>query len=204
MNCNEFRNIVADLFDKDVDPQIKAECEKHIRQCSECREYYEDLLMAAERLRPKQTFVSSDNNQPRITRRWSRVAAIFVGMIILSGIAFAAIHLIRQQTQEEPSTVMETNSQPSTLNSQLTTSTSPVRFEDVRLDSILDIVSTHYGKAVHFDNNKAKAMKFIMTWEPDAPLANFIDVLNMFDGLQLTLEGDTIFVATQEEKEEMQ
>lgn len=201
MNCNEFRNIVADLFDKDVDPQIKAECEKHIRQCSECREYYEGLLMAAECLRPKQTFVSSDNNQPRITRRWSRVAAIFVGMIILSGIAFAAIHLMKHQALEKCTTVVETNSQPSTIDSQIT---SPVRFEDVRLDSILDIVSTHYGKAVHFDNNKAKAMKFIMTWEPDSPLANFIDVLNMFDGLQLTLEGDTIFVATQEEKEEVQ
>ena len=201
MNCNEFRNIVADLFDKDVDPQIKAECEKHIRQCSECREYYEDLLMAAERLRPKQTFVSSDNNQPRITRRWSRVAAIFVGMIILSGIAFAAIHLMKHQASEKCTTVVETNSQPSTIDSQIT---SPVRFEDVRLDSILAIVSTYYGKAVHFDNNKAKAMKFIMTWEPDSPLANFIDVLNMFDGLQLTLEGDTIFVATQEEKEEVQ
>ncbi|MBO7129112.1 MAG: zf-HC2 domain-containing protein, partial [Prevotella sp.] len=43
MDCKEFRNIVADLFDKDVDPQIKTECEKHISQCADCRAYYEDL-----------------------------------------------------------------------------------------------------------------------------------------------------------------
>lgn len=201
MNCNEFRNIVADLFDKDVAPQIKTECEKHISQCPECREYYDDLQMAAERLRPKQSIVGSGNNNHCVARRWLRVAAMFVGMMILFGIMFAAVHLMKHQESEVSTTFVKTNSHPSTIDSQIT---APVRFEDVRLDSILAIVSARYDKAVLFNNNKAKAMKFIITWEPNAPLASFIDALNMFDGLQLTLESDTIIVATQEEKEELQ
>ena len=46
-------------------------------------------------------------------------------------------------------------------------------------------------------------MKFIMTWMPDSSLTKFIDGLNMFDRLQLTLSEDTIFVEIQEGKEDM-
>ena len=78
----------------------------------------------------------------------------------------------------------------------------PVRFEDVRLDSILSVVSAHYTKAVSFSDDEVKAMKFILTWQPDAPLDDFIDGMNMFDGLQLTLQRDTIFVEAQEVTED--
>ena len=37
-------------------------------------------------------------------------------------------------------------------------------------------------------------MKLMMTWQPDAPLADFLDRLNAFDGLSLRMENDTIFV----------
>lgn len=39
-------------------------------------------------------------------------------------------------------------------------------------------------------------MKLIMTWQSDAPLGDFLDRLNAFDGLSLRLQGDTIFVET--------
>ena len=37
-------------------------------------------------------------------------------------------------------------------------------------------------------------MKLITTWNPADSLAAFIDHLNMFDYLHLTLQDDTIFV----------
>jgi hypothetical protein len=198
MDCKEFKKIVVDLFDKDVDPQIKAECEKHINQCAECKEYYELLLTTTELLRPKHSPVSSANNKRQSSRHWLRVAAMFVGVIILSGIAFATIHLLSQRPTEENVQKVESNLQLSNSHSQLS---SPVRFDDVSLDSILTVVSAYYGKTVHFLNNEAKAMKFIMTWKPDAPLGDFIEGLNMFDGLRLSLQQDTIFVETTEGKE---
>ena len=44
-------------------------------------------------------------------------------------------------------------------------------------------------------------MKLMMTWQPDAPLADFLDRLNAFDGLSLRVENDTIFVMQTSEEE---
>ena len=116
MDCKEFRNVVADLFDKDVRPQIKAECEKHISQCAECRAYYEDLLSTTELLRPKHSPVSKSerikpNDSPTtllpsgqaqaehsslftLNSSLYKIAASFIGIIMLSGIAVAAYRAI--------------------------------------------------------------------------------------------------------------
>jgi len=76
-----------------------------------------------------------------------------------------------------------------------------IRFDDVRLDSILTVVSAHYGKAVSFRNEEPRAMKLITTWNPDDPLTAFIDHLNMFDYIHLTLQNDTIFVEQTSEED---
>ena len=213
MDCNDFRNMVCDLFDKDVDPHIKAECEKHIGRCAECRKYYEDMQTAAELLRPRHSPVagskdgqdSGENNVAALPAKsrlhvsrvlFRRVAAVFAGIVLLSGIAFAAIHILKPQGHKVQSPMV--NDQRSTVNSL---SSDSVRFEDVRLDSILIIVSAHYDKAVLFRSDEARNMKFFLTWEPDKPLADFIAGMNMFDGLQLTLQSDTIFVEAIEEED---
>ena len=197
MDCKEFRNNVADLFDREVDPQIKAECENHMSHCAECKEYYDDLQTVAQLLRPLHSPVGKASHASRSSRRLLKIAAMFAGVILLSGIAYAAIHLIMRPTaDDQPSMV---NGQRSMVNVQ---SPDPVRFEYVRLDSILSVVSAHYTKAVSFSDDEVKAMKFILTWKPDAPLSDFIDGMNMFDGLQLTLQRDTIFVEAQEVTED--
>ena len=78
----------------------------------------------------------------------------------------------------------------------------PVAFDNVPLDSILAVVSAHYGKAVSFRNADLRGMKLIMTWQPDASLADFLDRLNAFDGLRLSLQSDTIVVEEESTDEE--
>lgn len=125
-----------------------------------------------------------------------RIAAVFLGAVLFCGLAWAIIpHIISSHTDSP---------QPAQVSTPLPRSggeESSVRFDDVRLDSILTVVSAHYGKAVSFRDEEAKGMKFIMTWDPDMPLSDFIDGLNLFDGLSLTLQRDTIFVETTEDKE---
>ncbi len=120
-----------------------------------------------------------------------KIAAVFIGVLLLSGIAFAAFHFARQSQPTAEGSVTEVKPQLSTLNSQLPSS---LRFDDVRLDSILTVVAAHYNKAVSFRDEEPRSMKFITTWNPDKPLQTFIDHLNMFDYLRLTLQHDTIFV----------
>ena len=125
-----------------------------------------------------------------------RIAAVFLGAVMLCGLAWAIIpHIISPHTDSPQS------AQVTTPLLQKSGDGSSVRFDDVRLDSILTVVSAHYGKAVSFRDEEAKGMKFIMTWDPDRPLSDFIDGLNLFDGLSLTLQRDTIFVETTEDKE---
>ena len=45
-------------------------------------------------------------------------------------------------------------------------------------------------------------MKFIMTWKPDSSLTSFLDLINMFDGLHLSVRRDTIFVETKDVEED--
>ena len=76
-----------------------------------------------------------------------------------------------------------------------------VRFVDIRLDSMLSIVGNHYGREVCFRDDASRAMKLITKWNPADSLAAFIEHLNMFDYLHLTLEGDTIFVESANDEE---
>ena len=230
MDCKEFKNIVCDLFDKEVDPQVKAQCDEHLSHCAECSGYYDQMLATTELLRPKHSPVNSSQERLKIrplSKGESRVrgggvsnliphrglraatssnlkpirlriAAMFAGVLLLSGIAFATIYFVNNSNLKPQTSNLKPESSPQggTGGGQ------SVRFEEVRLDSILGVVSAHYSKAVSFDSDEAKGLKFIIEWEPDAPLADFIDELNMFDGLQLTLQRDTIFVELQEEKED--
>ncbi|MBP5628815.1 MAG: hypothetical protein J6X27_03110 [Bacteroidaceae bacterium] len=206
MDCEEFKNIVCDLFDKEVDPQVKAQCDEHLSHCAECSEYYDQMLATTELLRPKHspvpdragTYDKTVNSKLSNSKYvWLRIAAMFAGVLLLSGIAFATIYFVKSKESRVESNIrLESSPQGGTGGGQ------SIRFEEVRLDSILGVVSAHYSKAVSFDSDEAKGLKFIIEWEPDAPLADFIEGINMFDGLQLTLRRDTIFVELQEEKED--
>lgn len=92
MECKEFKTIVADLFDKEVSLETQKACNEHISHCAECRDYYEDLLATADLLRPKhspisQKTVASNSN-------WMKIAASFIGILLISGMAFAAVHIL--------------------------------------------------------------------------------------------------------------
>lgn len=123
--------------------------------------------------------------------RWMRVAATFVGVLVVAAMAMAAIQLIRSRNEQPETTAATLGVQHATLDEQRV---EPVRFDNVTLDSILTVVSAHYHKAVNFRDEEPRHMKLIMTWQPEASLTEFIERLNAFDGLSLQLQGDTIVV----------
>ena len=127
------------------------------------------------------------NSRPRRVQRL---------MLNTPGIAFATRHHIRNsRSVRKDATASAVSHDDNKVQS------SSVVFDDVRLDSILSVVSAHYGKKVDFGSKEAKDMKFIMTWNPDSSLTSFIDLINMFDGLHLSVRRDTIFVETMDVEE---
>lgn len=203
---------IRKLFDMLDNPAAYSEQEIHdIINCDEeTRETYHLMVEAKRSSRWKQFHHSVDVDaawqrfeqkhypQQRPLHHWMRIAASFIGILFISGIAFAVIHFVRNHSVElQAPQTEETNIE--LANQEVA---APVRFDDVRLDSILTVVSAHYGKAVSFRSEEAKGMKLIMAWNPDSSLTSFIDGLNMFDSLLLTIQQDTIFVETTEVMED--
>ena len=130
-------------------------------------------------------------------RGWLKVAASFIGILLIAGLSFAFYWTTdsRQRTTDDGQRTSMVNGQCPMAADSL------VRFVDVRLDSMLTVVGKHYGKAAYFRDDASRAMKLITKWNPADSLAAFIEHLNMFDYLHLTLEGDTIFVESANDEE---
>ena len=106
MKCNEFKEKVADLFDKTIDMQTQAQLSEHMKSCPECKAYYEELRETFDMLQPRE--VRSEERRVKnksnfITLRWLapsfasslwKTAAIFVVAAFLCGLSFAAYHAI--------------------------------------------------------------------------------------------------------------
>ncbi len=114
MKCNEFKEKVADLFDKTIDMQTQAELDEHMKSCPECKAYYEELRETFDMLQPKE--VESEERReksappaPELCLTSSTVgsslwkaAAIFIAAAFLCGLSFAAYHAISsRKTAEE-------------------------------------------------------------------------------------------------------
>lgn len=83
MNCNDFKEKVVDLFDKDIDMQAQAQLREHMANCHDCKAYYDDLRKTFNILQPLDT---ANIRKTKITHRLWRYAvavAIFLfGFVI--------------------------------------------------------------------------------------------------------------------------
>jgi hypothetical protein len=153
-------------------------------------------------------FRSSESNQARLNCRVvtkvseaksekykslfiRKIAAVFIVVAFLGGLAWAFVPLLRSQHTAEPT-------QPTKVSAPSLTGRagggSSISFSNLRLDSILTIVAAHYECEVCFRDTTAQALRLSTVWDREDSLSVFLETLNEFDGLRLTDERDTIFV----------
>ena len=138
----------------------------------------------------------------RPTHTWRKVAAILIGVLTLSGIAIAAVHIVQHYQRPEASQVAETtvvNAQRSTLNAQLEKSdtiakTEPVVFDNVTLDSIAKDIATYHHVVLDVQDEEAGQLRFYFVWHQDESLQEVIEKLNMFDQVNLAAEDRKLIV----------
>ena len=79
MNCNDFKEKVVDLFDKDIDMQAQAQLREHMANCHDCKVYYDDLRKTFNILQPLET---SNIRKTKITHRlWRYAAAVAIFLL---------------------------------------------------------------------------------------------------------------------------
>ena len=130
-----------------------------------------------------------------ITRHSSfkKIAAIFLAAVFLGGLAWAISPFLRHMGKTPQSAKVTAPSLTRRAGGE-SGGGGLLLFADVRLDSMLAIVSQHYGKAVFFGDEELKALRIHTKWNREDSLAAFIENLNELDGLSLTEQRDTIFV----------
>ena len=134
-------------------------------------------------------------------RRWVKMAASFIGVLLVSGIALAAIHFVRQYQKQD---AMQTTDTTAVANSSLITSHSslpedtvavqPVVYDNIPLDKMLSEIAAHYDAKVVFINDEARQLRFRFVWNPQKGIDQVVSDLNQFERLTVTMKDNEITV----------
>ena len=122
-------------------------------------------------------------------------AAVFLGIVLVSGIAIAA-------WLASPKPTVKTSSQAERLEASLPPSEEMTAraFDNTPLADIMAMVAKHYGHHVAFADDSLRQLRITTTWNEDEPLSAFLENMNELDGLSFTQKGDTIFVEPKQEE----
>lgn len=134
---------------------------------------------------------------------FERIAAVFIAALMLSGIALAAIHIVRQQagdkakttTQEMPTSVSH---QPIVPADTVTIDTAAVAdtvvFDNVSLDSIAKAIAAYHHLPMEIENDEARQLRFFFEWNQKDSLQEVVEKLNMFEHVTLAVENGKLMV----------
>jgi hypothetical protein len=132
---------------------------------------------------------------------WMKIAASFIGIMLVSGITFAAIQIVRYAQQHTPKTeevINNTKPAITTPSDPLPTDTTavsqPVIYDNIPLEKMLSEISAHYDAKVTFVNDEARGLRFRFVWDPQKGIGQVVSDLNQFERLTVTLKDDVITV----------
>lgn len=131
-----------------------------------------------------------------------KVAASVVGILLMAGVTFAAIHVVR--------IIVGPNNEPEieqTVNAGTAPSTSevderkdgknvgePIVFDNVPLEKMLTQIAAYYGKEVEFLNDDARQFRFYFVWRKNETLDATLQRLNLFESITIELNDNKLIV----------
>ena len=191
--------------------QYTAEEWQDILANDECRELY--TLMSMTQSAVDAARADKEVNDEMIDEEWQRLssgqssfqlrkfAAMFVGILMLSGIAFAAIHIVsHSNSHKEKDTVVVSIASSLTRQSPLPQDTiaapQPKLYENVPLGDIFEELSGYYNVKVVYQNEDAPRLRLFYQWRPEYTLEKVVEMLNNFEWIQIKTENDTLFIRT--------
>ena len=132
---------------------------------------------------------------------WMKIAASFIGVLLVSGIAFAAIQILRYTQQHTPKTEEVINTPKSanvtpadTLTTDTIATPQPIIYDNIPLEKMLPEIAAHYDAKVTFVNDEARQLRFYFMWHPQKGIEKVVSDLNQFERLNITLNDNQITV----------
>ena len=186
---------------KNDTPDVDDEWEKF----AACHAEELDALDERERLRERLRVGdgTSGIHKPRFVLRLAprKIAASFIGVLLASGIAFAAIWSLTPNPSPKErgvdttfvgDSIEESNHSP-LLGRGAGGEASHV-FNNVPLDSMLTAIATAHGVGVEFENETARQLRFHFVWKREDSLTRVVEKLNTFEAVNIGMEDNKLVV----------
>jgi ferric-dicitrate binding protein FerR (iron transport regulator) len=178
----------------------------------------DDLRESAELMaRLKQTYIGKETEDIDVDAEWQRfasqkpkrrswgwmqIAAAFIGLLMLSGITYAAIHIVSSSRSQQAEVQASRNQGDRSLDSDgkavdqgpVPLIPEPKTFENVPLKDITAELASFYHIATEVRNAETAALRLYYPWNPQMPLGQVVEELNRFEKVHLTLTNDTLII----------
>ena len=149
-----------------------------------------------------QRFAQTHLTEQKPDRSWLKIAATFIGILMISGIAFAAIHIIRNVSNagidpQEPiqkTTIANPNKLPADTLKTDSIPPKVVRYDEATLEQILTDMADYYGLTLSWKSEEAKTLRLFYIWNKQQSAVEAIRSMNSFERIRLEL-SDSILTA---------
>ena len=188
-------------------PSIDAEWEKLKGEMKQKEEQQKDEM--------KQKEVMEQNAETQQTAKlfplWSpmRKVAAVAAVLVVSGITFAAIHLVtrshqpsdknntelvasRKDSIQQVSAPQKSNIEEKADSASL--AQLPLVYENAELQNILTPIAGHFHLQVTYQNESARHIRLFLQLEKNMSLDDIIELLNHFEKVNIRHEGQTLIV----------
>lgn len=149
-----------------------------------------------------QQFAKTHFDQSKPKRNWLQVAAMFIGILFVTGFTFAAIHLWNHIPRFSPKSEGD---ETALVEDTVERATSPlpaeegaeaelIVFDNVSLDSIAKDIAAYHHLPMEIENDEARQLRFFFEWNQKDSLQEVVEKLNMFEHVTLAVENGKLMV----------
>ena len=215
---------IIDHQEKYSDEEIR-----EILQDEECRKLYQTMMEVDSALENPSPIINVDEEWEKFSQEhqlqeeatqnaaqeaashpitsWRKLAASIAGFVLISGIAFAAIHTYIKRSQEPTQVTADTH--PEVINSDSAkqvaakdslTHPKPEKpaihktFENVAFEQMLSEIASYYDLQVKFENNEDKTLRLYYEWNSHSSIENIVKELNQFENVNIELQQNELIV----------
>ena len=188
---------------------------REILKDKDCREYYQLISETDNAINDKPL---SDKDVNRAQKDFEskyypstshllllkKIAAIFIGLILISCIAIAAVSIVKHHQQTPPTHKEIVNHKIKDSVKTVVMKTDSVkrksdtagekRFVNVSLENILQQIAVYYHVKVSFTDGKATKIRLFFNWNQNNTLSQVVEQLNNFEEFHITLSNNTLTV----------